>query len=317
MKNKNPYVNSDSNKRYYTFDYYLRKTYGTKCAKVPLDMGLSCPNIDGSRGVGGCTFCSGKGSGDFCASNILSVREQFELQKNVCRKKWGDFKYIPYFQAHSNTYGPLEYVKSKIEEAITLENIAGVAVATRADCISDAMAEYLKDVAKRVDLTVELGLQSVFDETAMRINRCHTYEEFKKGYEKLNGLDVCVHIINGLPGETKEMMMETARRVGKLNPKFLKIHILHLIEGTVMAEQYKKGEFTLQTREEYVDTVCSQLEILPRDMVIERLTGDTDASQLIGPDWCMKKLVVLNEIDKEFVRRDSWQGKFAQNNGKI
>lgn len=308
QKSINPYKNSDSNKRYYTYDYYLRSVYGTKCSKVPLDAGFSCPNIDGSKGTGGCTFCSGKGSGDFCASAALPIKEQFDAVKGLCEKKWKNLKYIPYFQAHSNTYAPTEVIKEKVEEALTLDNTVGIAIATRADCLSNSTVEYLSDVAKRTDLTVELGLQSVFDETAKRINRCHSYEEFLEGYQKLKGIDTCIHIINGLPGENKDMMMETAREVARLNPKFIKIHILHLIRGTVMAEQFKRGEFTMQTREEYVDTVCSQLEILPPDMVVERLTGDTAADILIAPDWCMKKLVVLNEIDKELVRRNSMQG---------
>ena len=308
QKNTNPYKNSDTNKRYYTYDYYLRKTYGTKCAKVPLDAGFSCPNIDGTKGVGGCTFCSGKGSGDFCASACLSITEQFDSVKTMCEKKWKSFKYIPYFQAHSNTYAPTEVIKEKVEEALNLENTVGIAIATRADCLSDSTVDYLMEVNEKTDLTIELGLQSVFDETAKRINRCHSYEEFLQGYNKLKGIDTCIHIINGLPGETKDMMMTTAREVAKLNPKFIKIHILHLIKGTVMAEQFLGGEFEMQTRDEYIDTVCSQLEILPSDMVIERLTGDTDANNLIAPDWCMKKLVVLNEIDKEFVKRGTMQG---------
>lgn len=313
QKNVNPYKNSDNNKRYYTYDYYLRKTYGTKCSKVPLDAGFSCPNIDGTKGVGGCTFCSSKGSGDFCESSLLSIKEQFDSVKHLCEKKWKNLKYIPYFQAHSNTYAPTELIKEKVESALTLDQTVGLAIATRADCLSDRTVEYLHEVAKKTDLTIELGLQSVFDETAKKINRCHSYNEFLSGYEKLKGLDVCIHIINGLPGETKDMMLTTAKEVAKLNPKFIKIHILHLIKNTVMAEQFSRGEFQLQTREEYVDTVCSQLEILPPDMVVERLTGDTDANQLIGPLWCMKKLVVLNEIDKEFLKRDTMQGIFYKN----
>lgn len=308
QKTTNPYKYSDNNKRYYTYDYYLRKKYGTKCSKVPIDLGFSCPNIDGKKGVGGCTFCSSKGSGDFCASAALPIKEQFDAVKGLCEKKWKNLKYIPYFQAHSNTYAPTEIIRQKAEQALRLENSVGLAIATRADCLSDSTVEYLHELKEKTDLTIELGLQSVFDQTAERINRCHTYEEFLRGYEKLKGIDTCIHIIDGLPGENKEMMMETARQVAKLKPKYIKIHILHLIKNTVMADQYANGEFKLQTREEYVDTVCSQLEILPPDMVIERLTGDTAEEQLIGPDWCMKKLVVLNEIDKELLKRNSMQG---------
>ena len=313
QKKTNPFKYTDNNKRYYTYDYYLRQTYGTKCSKVPLDCGFTCPNIDGTKGRGGCTFCSGTGSGDFCASNQLTIKEQFDSVKLLTQNKWKNVKYIPYFQAHSNTYAPTEIIKQKVEQALALENTVGIAIATRADCLSNSTVNYLKEVAKTTDLTVELGLQSIFDQTAERINRCHSYSEFIEGYYKLDGIDVCIHIINGLPGEDKDMMLETAKEVARLHPKFIKIHLLHLIKGTVMAEQYLNGKFTLQSREEYVDTVCSQLELLPPDMVVERLTGDTSVDILLAPMWCQKKLVILNEIDKEFVRRSSMQGKYWKN----
>lgn len=304
----NPFPYSDSNKRYYTYDYFLRRKFGKKVFKVTLDGGFTCPNIDGTRGSGGCTYCSSRGSGDFAAPPTLSINEQYNIVRKMMDKKWEGGLCIPYFQAHTNTYAPLSVLKEKFEKALTLPDAVGLDIATRADCISDETAEYLRELHERTFLTVELGLQTIHDSTAERINRCHTYEEFLRGYEKLRGLNVCVHIINGLPGETHEMMLDTARELARLSPFMIKIHLLHIIKGTKMAEQYLAGEFELPTLKEYVSTVCDQLEILPCETVIARVTGDGAPNSLIAPEWSRKKFVVMNEIDKELARRNSTQG---------
>ncbi len=305
---KNPFPNSDSNKRYYTFDYYLRQTFGGKCAKITLDGGFTCPNRDGTKAYGGCTFCSGRGSGDFCADALLPIAAQFETQRQIMQKKWENARFLAYFQAHTNTYAPLPRLKELFEEALLQPGVVGLNIATRADCLNPEIVEYLHDLSRRTALTVELGLQTVHDATAVRINRGHTTEEFLQGYNMLTGLDVCVHIINGLPGETHDMMLETAKLVADLHPKFLKIHLLHVLLDTQLAEEYRAGEFEVLTREEYVQIVCDQLEILPPDMVLGRVTGDGPADSLVAPLWSKKKLVVMNEIDKELVRRGSYQG---------
>lgn len=314
MKKHNPFPFSDNNKRYYSFDYYLRQKYGSKCAKVPLDAGFTCPNRDGTKGFGGCTFCSSRGSGDFCADVNLSLREQFEKTREVYTKKWGKVLYIPYFQAHTNTYGSTDKIRSMLDTALCFEDTVGISVATRADCLQDEVVDLLFEYSKKTDLTIELGLQTIHDSTANAINRCHTYREFLEGYNKLKGIDVCVHIINGLPGETPEMMLETAEELAKLKPEFIKFHLLHIISGTPMCRDFLEGKFSTLSREEYVDTVVSQLELLPPDTVIERLTGDGVEADLVAPLWSRKKLVVMNEIDKEFVRRDSMQGSKYKNN---
>ena len=304
----NPFPYSDSNKRYYTYDYFLRSKFGKKVFKVTLDAGFTCPNIDGSRGVGGCTYCSARGSGDFAASPALPICEQYAIVRKTMEKKWEGGLCIPYFQAHTNTYAPLSVLREKFEEALDLPNAVGLDIATRADCISDDVADYLRELHTRTFLTVELGLQTIHDSTAEKINRCHTYEEFLRGYEKLKGLNVCVHIINGLPGESREMMTATARELARIRPFMVKIHLLHIIKGTKMADQYLAGEFELPTLEEYVSIVCDQLEILPSETVIARVTGDGAPDSLIAPQWSRKKFVVMNEIDKELVRRNSMQG---------
>jgi len=308
---ENPFRYSNTNKRYHTFTYFLEQKFGRKVAKISLDAGFTCPNIDGSKGVGGCTYCSARGSGDFAGDQSLSLREQFEQVRQVMNQKWPDAVYIPYFQAHTNTYAPLEVLKEKFEEALSFPDVVGLAIATRADCITDEIADYLGELAQRTYLEVELGLQSVHDVTGERINRCHSYADFLEGYQKLadRGINICVHIIDGLPGEDREMMLETARRLSHLKLHSIKIHLLHVLKGTVMEQQLAQGQFRLLTREEYVGIVCDQLELLPPQMVIQRVTGDGERESLVGPEWSLKKLCVMNEIDKELVRRNSFQGK--------
>lgn len=308
---ENPFRYSNTNKRYHTFTYFLEQKFGRKVAKISLDAGFTCPNIDGSKGVGGCTYCSARGSGDFAGDQSLSLREQFEQVRQVMDQKWPDAVYIPYFQAHTNTYAPLEVLKEKFEEALSFPDVVGLAIATRADCITDEIADYLGELAQRTYLEVELGLQSVHDVTGERINRCHSYADFLEGYQKLadRGINICVHIIDGLPGEDREMMLETARRLSHLKLHSIKIHLLHVLKGTVMEQQLAEGQFCLLTREEYVGIVCDQLELLPPQMVIQRVTGDGERESLVGPEWSLKKLCVMNEIDKELVRRNSFQGK--------
>lgn len=308
---ENPFRYSNTNKRYHTFTYFLEQKFGRKVAKISLDAGFTCPNIDGSKGVGGCIYCSARGSGDFAGDQSLSLREQFEQVRQVMNQKWPDAVYIPYFQAHTNTYAPLEVLKEKFEEALSFPDVVGLAIATRADCITDEIADYLGELAQRTYLEVELGLQSVHDVTGERINRCHSYADFLEGYQKLadRGINICVHIIDGLPGEDREMMLETARRLSHLKLHSIKIHLLHVLKGTVMEQQLAQGQFRLLTREEYVGIVCDQLELLPPQMVIQRVTGDGERESLVGPEWSLKKLCVMNEIDKELVRRNSFQGK--------
>ncbi len=309
----NPFENSDSNKRYYTYDYFLKKTYGGKCAKIPLDAGFSCPNMDGKCGHGGCVYCSSRGSGDFAESATLSIAEQFELTRSKLSSKWSTERTIPYFQARTNTYAPLEKIKEKFEQALTCDGVVAMNVATRADCLPDDIVEYLAELGNRVDLTIELGLQTVHDDIAELINRGHTYEKFVEGYKKLrkanSKIRICVHIIFGLPNETDEMMLETAKVVGALRPDMVKIHLLHVIKGTVLAKWYESGEYTPLEREHYIELVANALQYFHKDTVIARLTGDGMADELLAPDWSRKKVAVINDIDKFLFENDMWQGK--------
>ncbi len=316
QRERNPYKNTDSNKRYYTYDYYLRRTFGGKCAKIPIDIGLTCPNIDGKCGVGGCIYCSGRGSGDFAASPFLSVTEQYELMRRKLSSKWSASRCIPYFQAHTNTYAPLETLRPRFEEAISLDGAVGINIATRADCLEDDTVEYLAELAERSVLTVELGLQTAHDTTAELINRGHTFADFVDGYNKLrrasSKIGICVHIIFGLPGESREMMMDTVTAVARLCPDQVKIHLLHVIKGTQMERLYVEGSYTPLEKDEYVALVADAIELLPPDTVVARLTGDGMADTLVAPEWSKKKVSVINDIDKLLFERNSYQGiKYA------
>lgn len=305
----NTFPYSSDNKRYHTWNYHLHRMFGCKVFKAALNAGFTCPNIDGSRGVGGCTYCL-DGSGDFAGDPADDILVQFEEIKKMMHKKWADAKYIPYFQAHTNTYAPSDVLRSRFEPVLAREGVVGISIATRADCLADDALEYLSELNERTYLIVELGLQTIFDETGEKINRCHTYAEFLEGYEKLRerGINVCIHLIDGLPGETKEMMLESAAAAARLNPHCVKLHMLHILKGTKMAEQYLNGAFTLPTLGEYTDIIVSQLELFPPETVIQRVTGDGGRDSLIAPLWSLKKFVVMNEIDKLMVKRDTYQG---------
>lgn len=308
QKDKNPFPFSDSNKRYYSYDYFLRKKFGKKVCKLPLDIGCTCPNIDGTKSVGGCIYCSPRGSGDFAGQASEPIESQLSSAFGMMSAKWGDdIGCIPYFQAHTNTYGDPEYLSAMYRRALDFDGTVGISIATRADCLGDEIVGVLRELSKETFLTVELGLQSIHDSTADRINRAHSYGEFLRGYEKLCGLNVCVHIINGLPGEDHDMMTATAKEVAALHPHALKIHLLHVLEHTRLGEMYKQGDVGTLSLDEYVKIVCDQLELLPPDVVIGRVTGDGAPDDLIAPLWSRKKLVVMNEIDKELYRRGSMQ----------
>lgn len=310
---KNPFPYSDSNKRYYTYDYYLKKTFGGKCAKIPIDAGFTCPNIDGRCGVGGCIYCSARGSGDFAASG-LSVTEQYRVTRERLSSKWSTARCIPYFQAHTNTYAPTSRLRELFEEALSLPDVVGLNIATRADCLEDETVAYLAQLAERITLTVELGLQSTNDQTAALINRGHTFAEFVAGYGKLraasNRIGICVHLIFGLPDEDEATMLRSVREVAALQPDQVKLHLLHVLHSSRLGEIYERGEYQPMERESYIDVVTKALTLLPPETVIARLTGDGMAEDLLAPEWSRKKVSVINDIDKRMYELDLWQGKY-------
>lgn len=297
---------SDDNKRYHTLNYHNKHTYGGRIYKAVIDAGLTCPNIDGTCGKDGCIFCDG-GSGYF-TTGCISVTEQLRREKERITAKNPNAEIVAYFQAHTNTYASPKVLRKLYSEAVDF-GVSGIAIATRGDCITPEIIAVIKELP--VPVTVELGLQSVHDKTALLINRGHTYAQFLEGYDLLKsaGIRVCVHIINGLPQETAEDMLETAEILGKLSPDGVKIHLLHVIRGTKLHEMYEKGEYFPLTKEEYIDITVRQLELLPPEKVIERITGDGDKSKLIAPLWSMDKISVLGGIDKAQKEQDSYQGK--------
>lgn len=300
-------------KRYNTWNGHLRTKFGKKVMKIALNGGFTCPNIDGKKGYGGCTYCSSSGSGDFAGDPAHSILTQFEEVKSRMLKKWHEGLYMPYFQAHTNTYAPAPVLRERFEPVLKKDGVVGISIATRADCLENDVLEYLSELNGRTYLIVELGLQSIFDSTGERINRCHTYAEFLEGYNKLadRGINVCIHLINGLPGEDKDMMLESAKTVAALRPHCLKLHLLHVIRGTRMEQELLEGRVGLMSLEDYVDIIVRQLEVIHPRTVIQRLTGDGARADLVGPMWSLKKFEVLNAIDRELEKRDTYQGKKA------
>lgn len=309
---QNPFLYSDTNKRYHTYDYYLRHRFGGKCAKLPLDAGFTCPNIDGRCGRGGCIYCSDRGSGDFAREAVLPIAEQIRLQRLTFSKKWDVSRCIAYFQAHTNTYAPLDVLRDAYESALAQEGIVGINIATRADCLPDDVVAYLAELAERTTLTVELGLQSSNDDTAGRINRGHDFACFREGVKKLRRaserIGVGVHVIFGLPGEGDAEMMRTVEDVAALKPDMVKIHLLHVLRNTALAKQFERGEYRPLEREHYIRLVAKALELLPPETVIGRLTGDGKAQDLLAPLWSQKKTTVINDIDKLLYAKGSYQG---------
>ncbi len=300
-----------NNKRYYTLDSFYKEKFGCKIAKVSLNCNFTCPNRDGNKGVGGCIYCSSLRSGEYAGFVEDDVITQFNKVKEVMLNKWKDCKFIGYFQAGTNTYAEVDVLKEKFEPILKLKDVVGLSIATRPDSITDECLDYLTDLNKRTFLTVELGLQTIHDKTSKLINRCHSLEEFENMVKKLRErkINVVVHIINGLPYETKEMMLETVKYLNNLDIQGIKIHMLHVLKNTKLANMYEEEKFPILTKDEYIDIVVNQLELLRSDIVINRITGDPKLDDLIEPTWLVKKFVVLNDIDKELKRRDTYQGK--------
>ena len=298
------------NKRYHTLNYFYKNKFGIKVFKVSLNGGFSCPNLDGTLGYGGCIYCSKSGSGEFGGDIHKSLTEQFMEIKEVVNKRHIPCKYIGYFQARTNTYAPVDVLRKKYEEVLKIDDVIGLNIATRCDAISDECLNYLEELNKRTFLTIELGLQTIHKKTTEIINICHTLDEFDEMVKKLRerNINVLVHIINGLPFESEEMMLDTVRHLNKLDIQGIKIHMLHIIKDTEMARLYEKTKFHILSKEEYIDIVIKQLELLNPKIVINRITSDPDKDLLVEPRWLCDKCQLLNDIDKEMKKRNTYQG---------
>lgn len=298
-------------KRYHSLNCHLRKRFFEKVVKISLDAGFTCPNRDGKLSIGGCYFCSPRGSGDFAGSRDLSLKEQFEQGRELINSKWRGNKFIAYFQAFSNTYAPVGKLRSIYEWALEQPGVVGLAVATRPDCLPDEVLDLLEELNQRTYLWIELGLQTVHQRTSKLMNIQYDYHVFENALAKLNkrNIETCAHIIFGLPGETREDMMQTAEYTADQKIQGLKIHLLHLLQGTPLVHYYNENHIPFLTKEEYIDLVVKTLEIISPDVVIHRLTGDGPRKILIGPEWSLKKHDVLNSIESCLKERNTWQGK--------
>jgi len=315
---ENIFTYSNTNKRYHTYDYYLKNKYKEKVFKVSLNAGFTCPNRDGKISYGGCTFCSSLGGGENGGNIHEDLDKQFETIKNIMHLKWPVAKYIAYFQAFTNTYAPINTLKEIYEPFIYKEDVVGISIGTRADCLDDDVIEYLATIAKRTDLWVEIGLQTSNDETAKIINRGYNYDTFVKAVNNLrkHNINVTVHIINGLPNETKDMMINTVKEINKLDIQGIKIHSLNILKDSVMGKEFYNNPFKILSRDDYIDVVIKQLENLKKEIVVQRLTSDPIKENLIAPKWNTDKIQLLNDIDKEMVIRDTYQGKALEKKDK-
>ena len=314
-----PY-SDDPNKRYHTWNYALRQQFGEKIFKVPIDGGFDCPNRDGTVAKGGCTFCSVSGSGDMIVAPSDPLPLQFQKEIQLMHQKWPTVdQYIVYFQNFTNTHAPVDVIRHRFEQVVNEKGVVGLSIGTRPDCLPDEVVNYLAELNERFYLWVELGLQTTFEETSAAINRAHDYQTYLDGVAKLrkHGIRVCTHLINGLPGETPAMMRENVRRtIQDSDIQGIKLHLLHLMTNTKMMRDYNEGRLQLMSKEAYVSVICDQLEMLPPEIVIHRLTGDAPFETIIGPMWSLKKWEVLNAIDAEMKRLNSYQGKYTVISGK-
>jgi radical SAM protein (TIGR01212 family) len=300
----------NNTKRYYDLKSYWRNRFGCRVHKLPIDAGFTCPNRDGRVAAGGCIYCDGRGSMLRQAGDLPSVGEQIRRGKAFYSRNGKAEKFIAYFQTFTNTYAPLEKLQDLYDKALAEEDVIGLAIGTRPDCVPDETLALIWSYAKRCDLWLEFGLQSIHDRTLTAINRGHDAADFLDAVRRTGGspVQICAHIIVGLPGESHEDIMETAHAITGLPIQGIKIHSLLALRGTILGERYEQGELSLMSREEYVATVCDILEILPPEMVIQRLTADGYREIFLGPDWAINKLAVLNAIDRELEVRASWQG---------
>ncbi len=298
------------NIRYNSVSNFYKNKFGQKVIKIAVDAGFTCPNRDGKLSTKGCIFCSSKGSGDFAGDRKDSIKEQFFKMKTIMNKKWKNGKYIIYFQSFTNTYAKLSVLKKLFTEATSLPDVVGISIATRPDCIEEDLLKFLQNL--NIYVCIELGFQTSKKESIKLINRCYENIIFEKAVSLLNkyNIDCVTHVILGLPYETKKDMLNTISYISSFKISGVKLQLLHILKDASLASFYYKTKFNILTLEQYVDIVISCIEILPQDIVIHRLTGDANKQNLIEPKWSLNKKLVLNSINNEFYRRNTFQGKF-------
>ncbi|MGE5371054.1 MAG: TIGR01212 family radical SAM protein [Solirubrobacterales bacterium] len=303
-------------KRFHSLNHHLRQTFGGKVVKIPLNAGFTCPNRDGTKGYGGCTFCSAAGSGEYAGTSAFNLKQQFDQVRGLLAAKWPKASYIAYFQPFTNTYAPADRLEFIYRETLAFPDVVGISIASRPDCLADDVLDLLTRLNQETYLWLELGLQTIHEATGQALNRGYTTAEFQDAVKRLRsrGIRTCAHVILGLPGESREMMLQTARALAETDIQGIKLHALHVLEGSALAADYQAGKIRFMDRSEYVDLLIEILEILPPDMVIQRLTGDGPRQTLLGPDWSLDKGWILNELDRRLRQRNTWQGRRYQGN---
>ena len=305
---------------FYTFNQYLRDTFPVKVYKIPIDAGFTCPNWDGTKAHGGCTYCSNESFSPGSRGKRLPIKEQIQRGMDFYREKRKAKKFIVYFQAYSNTYAPVETLKALYDEAVSMPDVIGLSIGTRPDCVDEKKIDLIASYRNNgTHVWVEYGLESMNNETLKRVNRADTFEDFQHAVEitQQQNLPICAHVILGLPGDTYETMMEMAKTLAQLKLQGCKIHHLYVAPRTVMAQQYQKSEITVMSLEEYIPLVCDFLELLPPKMVIQRLMGELHGEYCIAPNWGLTKIQVIEQIEKEFKRRGTKQGSRYLTDKKI
>lgn len=297
--------------RYYDLNTYFRDLFGCRVQKITVDAGLTCPNRDGTLSAGGCIYCNPRGSGTGAHTRGLSVSQQLVQGRTNLSRRYKAKKFIAYFQSFTNTHAPIPTLRALWEEAFSIPDVVGMSVGTRPDCVGEAVLDLLQEFSRRGLVWIEYGLQSVHDATLARIRRGHDFRCFQDAVAttRRRGLNICAHIILGLPGENRDDILETARTIGRMDIQGVKLHLLYVVKGTELARWYGRGEYRCLEQPEYVELVCQFLELLPREMVIQRLTGDPHPEELIAPAWSMRKSETLNLIKGRLENENSWQGK--------
>lgn len=297
--------------RYNDFNTYLRNIFGCRVQKITVDAGLTCPNRDGTVSTGGCIYCNDRGSGTGAHAKGLSVTRQLINAKHSLSKRYKAKKFIAYFQSFSNTYAPLPVLRELYAQALGVDDVVGLSIGTRPDCVDEAVLDLLQDYAKRRLIWIEYGLQSASDTTLDFINRGHDVRCFKDAVERTRnrGINICAHVILGLPHETRKNMLHTAETLAELGIDGVKLHLLYVVKGTTLETIYRRGRFNCLEQDAYVDLVCDFLERIPFEMVVQRLTGDPHPNELVAPAWALDKAETLKRIRKILEKRGSRQGK--------
>ena len=298
--------------RYFAYSFHLRQKFGVRrVQKDSLDAGFTCPNVDGTVAVGGCTFCDNRSFSPSRRVKRQSILDQLDDGIRRLKRRYDVDQFIAYFQPATNTYGPVERLQTLFQTAISHPKVVGLAIGTRPDCVPDEVLELLQELAKQTYLSVEYGIQTIHDRSLDWMNRGHHHDATIDAIERSRsrGFEICGHVILGLPGETHDDMLATAREVSRLKLDAVKIHNLYAVKNTPLADQVARGDVKLMGRDEYIRTLVEFLELLPPEMIVERVSGDAPPDYFVGPSWCLDKPAVLRALDAEFARRNTWQGK--------